>query len=128
MKFPIIRIRDNGLKDHKDRIVGTNVHDHLYIQGNAIHYLNTQCMAGTEYEDEGYSFVTHDDTPKEYTAAYAPQVEWATLDEIIDMEMERIEETTKNKISLYRALKKKWDEEGEKVEQETGIKTTGGAI
>ena len=128
MKFPIIRIRDNGLKDHEDRIVGTNVHDHLYIQGNAIHYLNTQCMVGTKYEDEGYSFVTHDDTPKEYTAAYAPQVEWATLDEIIDMEMERIEETTKNKIKLYRALKEKWKKEEEKVEQETGIRTTGGAI
>lgn len=128
MKFPIIRIRDNGLKNHEDRIVGTNVHDHLYIQGNAIHYLNTQCMTGTMYEDEGYSFVTHDDTPKEYTAAYAPQVEWATLDEIIDMEMERIEETTKNKIKLYRALKEKWKKEEEKVKQETGIRTTGGAI
>ena len=72
--------------------------------------------------------MTHDDTPEEYTMAYAPQVEWATLDEIIDMEMERIEEVTKNKIKLYRALKEKWEKEEEKVEQETGIRTTGGAI
>ena len=121
MKFPIIRIKNN-FGDSEERMVGTDVHDYLYIGENAIHYLNTQCMVGTEFEDEGYSFVTHDDTP------IAPQVEWATLDEIIDMEMDRIEEVTKNKIELYRALKKKWDEEGKKVEQDTGIWTTGGAI
>lgn len=128
MLFPIIRIKDNAKSGSKDRIVGTNSHDHLYIKNNAIHYLNVQCRVGTEDEGKGFSFVTHDDTPLKYTYAVAPQVEWATLDEIIDMEMERIEETTKNKIELYRMLKEMWNNEEEKVEKETGIRTTGGAI
>jgi hypothetical protein len=86
-------------------------------------------MVGTQYEDEGYSFVTEDDTPNEYTFAYAPQVEWMTLDQIIDLEMERIEETTKHKIELYKALKAKWDKELEETKKETGIGyDTGGAI
>lgn len=128
MLFPIIRIRDNCRKDAGDRIVGTNIHDHLYIENNAIHYLNIQCRAGTEDGEEGFSFVTHDDTPIECTFAYAPEVEWATLDDIIDMEMERIEETTKNKIKLYREVKAEWEEKEEKARQETRIYISPGAI
>jgi hypothetical protein len=69
-------------------------------------------------------------TPRTNTPfAYAPQVEWMTLDQIIDLEMERIEETTKNKIELYKSLKAKWDKELEETKKETGIGyDTGGAI
>lgn len=45
MKVPVIKV--NG------RIVGTNSHDCLYIKNNAIHYMNIQCMCGSEnYPEE----------------------------------------------------------------------------
>ena len=54
MRFPVIRIRDNGSKEQTERIVGTNHHDVLYIdsESGGIHYLNIQCMAGTESDFE----------------------------------------------------------------------------
>ena len=47
MLFPVIKIKDN----YGEHIVGTNSHDCLYIENNAIHYLTSQGMAGTILEE-----------------------------------------------------------------------------
>ena len=53
MRFPIIRVYDKDTK--MTHIVGSNVHDLLYIdERGALQYLNLQCMCGTP---ETYEFV-----------------------------------------------------------------------
>ena len=54
MRFPIIRVRDKAAGG--EHIVGSNCHDKLVISNGALHYLNIQCMGGTEFGD-GYEFV-----------------------------------------------------------------------
>lgn len=119
MLYPVIKVRDNC--GHKmEHIVGSNSHDVLYIDdGGGIHYLNCQCMAGTKYADEGYSFVGVD--KGEWSMSCRPEIEFITLEELIDMATDSLNEGMKAKIASYKALRKYWDEEYEKCRTETGI-------
>lgn len=59
--YPRIMIKDNCSKNQKPFQIGNNTHHQLIIKrgenSSYISFLNTQCMAGTNYADEGYSFV-----------------------------------------------------------------------
>ena len=82
MLFPIIKIKT----EYGEQIVGTNSHDCLYIENNAIHYLDAQCMTGTQYPTEsGMYFVGED---KEYSISCRPEIEFVTLEEIIKIAKE----------------------------------------
>lgn len=49
-------VRDNQSGEVHE--YGTNPHDALIVDGDgALHYLNLQNSAGTEFQDEGYTFV-----------------------------------------------------------------------
>lgn len=127
MLFPIIRVKDcYGLK--REHIVGENIHDTLYIDiDGGIHYINTHCMAGTKYPEEGYRFVGID--KGEYSIVMAPEIEMLTLDELIDFAADHLKDGTRKKIQLYKELRKQWNEELEKARKTTGVGfETGGFI
>lgn len=128
MRFPIIKIHDNCVPEHKDRIIGTNGHDCLYIDENgAIQYLNTQCMRGTMYPDEGYSFVGVD--MGECSISMRPEIEFMTLEQIIELVKDNMTESVDATIKSYYALKERQKARLEKRRQETGIKfDTGGLL
>ena len=52
------------IKDNTDGTIheyGTDNHDALVLQEDgSLHYLNMQCMCGTRYPEEGYSFCRED--------------------------------------------------------------------
>ena len=126
MLYPIIKVRDNcGM--HHEHIVGSNSHDVLYIdKTGGIHYLNAQCMAGTKFADEGYSFIGIE---SEESISCIPEIEFVTLDQLIDMATESLSEGMKAKIESYKMLRKHWDDEFEKCKEETGISyDTGGNL
>ena len=120
MRYPIIKVRDNCGR-RMEHIVGENSHDLLYVDSKtgSIHYLNSQCMAGTKYPEEGYSFIGED--KGEWSLTCEPEIEMVSLEKLIDMASEHLEEGMKAKIESYRALKKHWNEEMEKARNETGI-------
>lgn len=123
MIYPIITVRN--IHTGTIHIVGENIHDVLYIDNaGAIQYLNSQCMAGT---GDGYEFVG--EPVPEWSFFNRPEVKFVTLDELIDMALEHVEEGTKKKIESYKALRKMLDEEMQKTREETGIKfDTGGDL
>lgn len=105
MLFPIIKIKE-GDREH---IVGTNSHDCLYIENNAIHYLNVQCMAGTQYPDEsGMYFKGNEDV--EYSFSSRPEIEFMSLEEIIELSTKNMKEQTESTIKVYEAIKKHEEE------------------
>ena len=57
IRIPVIVVRDN--RTGLEHIVGTDYHDELIIDSNAIHYINMQCMESTKYDEsvDGYDFV-----------------------------------------------------------------------
>ena len=123
MLFPVIKIKE----EDREHIVGTNSHDHLYIENNAIHYLNAQCMVGTQYpEESGMYFVSNGIEP-EYTSSGNPEVQFMTLEEIIELAMKSMEMDTEAKIHLNEVVKKYEDKRKEcaerlaKSEKETGV-------
>jgi hypothetical protein len=128
MLYPVITVKDNCSKSKREHIVGTNSHDTLFIsKGGGIHYLNSQAMVGTQYPEEGYSFVGED--KGEWSITCRPEIKMVTLDELIDMASEHLEESTKTKIKIYKALRKHWDDEMQKCREETGIGyDTGGLL
>lgn len=128
MLYPIIRVRDNCGRKH-EHIVGENSHDVLYIdnESGGIHYLNCQCMAGTRFPEEGYSFVGQDNG--EFSISGQLEIEMVTLDELIEMATEHLEEATKAKIAFYRSMRSHWEEEMNECRKETGIlHDTGGQL
>lgn len=50
--IPLIKVRDKSGRVH---IVGTDTHDRLVVENNALHYVNLQCMQGTRFGE--YEFV-----------------------------------------------------------------------
>lgn len=108
MLFPIIKIRENCGETNIEHIVGTNSHDCLYIENNAIHYLDIQGMVGTQYpEESGMYFKGKEDG---YSFSGRPEIEFMTLEEIIELATQNIKEQTESTIKLYEAIKK-YDEE-----------------
>lgn len=93
MLFPIIKVRE-GEKVH---IVGTNSHDCLYIENNAIHFLNIKGMTGTEFpEESGMYFEGKSDD--EYSFSGSREIEFVTLEELIKIATENMEQQTEEKI------------------------------
>lgn len=128
MRFPIIKIRDNCVPERKERIVGANNHDCLYIDDNgAIQYLNTQYMCGTLYPEEGYSFVGVD--IGEYSIPMRPEIEFLTLEQIIELAKNNMTKSVEATIKSYYALKEREKARLDKCKQETGITfDTGGSL
>lgn len=93
MLFPIIKVRE-GDRVH---IVGTNSHDCLYIDNNAIHFLNAQGMVGTQYPDEsGMYFEGKSDD--EYSFSGMPEVKFVTLEELFKIATENMKKQTEEKL------------------------------
>lgn len=112
MLFPIIKIEEAG----REHIVGTNTHDCLYIADNSIHYLDTRGMVGTRYpEESGMYFKGNEDA--EYSFSGNPEIEFMTLEEIIELATKNMKEQTESTIRLYDTLKKHYDEK-KKCEKE----------
>ena len=127
MKYPVIRVRDRSTGH--ERIVGENIHDELYVdrESGGIQYLNSQCCRGTDGDDAEYEFIGED--KGEWSITMQPEIEFVTLDRLIDMASEHLEKATREKIKSYRALKKCMDEEMNKCREETGIRfDTGGML
>lgn len=93
MLFPIIKVRE-GDRVH---IVGTNSHDCLYIENNAIHFLDVKGMVGTEFpEESGMYFEGKPDD--EYSFSGRPEIEFVTLDELFKIATENMERQTEEKL------------------------------
>ena len=121
MLFPVIKIKDN----YGEHIVGTNSHDCLYIENNAIHYLTSQSMVGTMYpEESGMYFVGEE---KEYSISGNPEIEFVTLEELIEIATKNLEKDTEATIRLnnwtkaYFEKKKECAEKLEQSKKETGV-------
>ena len=120
MLYPIIKVRDK--QTGTEHIVGENIHDALSITENGqIQYINYQCFDGTG-DDGAYQFV--DGTEGNYR-----EIEFVTLDQLIDMAAEHLEVTTKAKIMAYKSLRKIMEAELQKTKKETGVMfDTGGLL
>ena len=73
MLFPVIKIREKTGDEETVHIVGTNSHDRLYIENNAIHYLDIQCMSGTQHPNESGMRLQGVET--EYSITGYPEIE-----------------------------------------------------
>lgn len=105
MLFPVIKIKE-GNRVH---IVGTNSHDELIIENNAIHYLNIQSMVGTRYPDEsGMYFLAKE--PEEFEAY--PTVEMVTIEELIKLATQNMKEQTDSSLKLHKSFEKYLKEKG----------------
>lgn len=105
MLFPVIKIKE-GDRVH---IVGTNSHDELIIQNNAIHYLNLQSMVGTRYpEESGMYFV--EKKPEEFEVY--PTVEMVTIEELIELATQNMKEQTEASLKLHESFEKYLKEKG----------------
>ena len=123
MRFPIIKVRDKSRG--YEHIVGTNSHDCLHISNGALHYLNIQCMCGTQYGE--YEFVGEDYGEGSFTGN--PEIEFMDLEEIIDLAAEHMTEAIEAKIKSYRALREMMEKELDDTRKETGIGfDTGGEL
>ena len=117
MLFPIIRVNDNGY----EHIVGTNSHDYLYIEDNAIHFMDIRSCEGTRYRDSGITFVEDKSIDPEYDLRPCLSVQFMDLEEIIDLATEHLTETAEAKIKAYRVLKEFFEKKIEDVSKETNI-------
>lgn len=59
--YPRIMVKDNCRKDAEAFRIGGNSHHQLEVKhgdnSSHISFINIQCMVGTDYADEGYTFV-----------------------------------------------------------------------
>ncbi|XBX07595.1 hypothetical protein QMP26_05370 [Enterocloster clostridioformis] len=97
MLVPLIKIKE-GDKVH---IVGTNSHDELIIQNNAIHYLNLQGMVGTQYPDESGMYFVPKETTDEYDLCPWATVEMVTLEELVAIAIQNMKDQTKASLKLH---------------------------
>jgi len=100
MLFPIIKIK----RDDHIHIVGANSHDNLFIEDNAIHYLNSQGMVGTKYPEESDMYFTG----QEPCCSEWPYitVEMVTIEELIKIAEQNIVDQTEASLNLHNALRK----------------------
>ena len=73
MMIPIIKVTDNDT--NTTHIVGTDSHDCLIIENNALHYYNLQCGCG----GETFKFVGRQDE------LYGATVEMVTFEEFVKL-------------------------------------------
>ena len=117
MLFPVIRVNDNG----HEHIVGTNSHDYLYIENNAIHFMDIQSCEGTRYPDSGITFVEDKSIDPEYDLRPYLSVQFMDLEEIIDLATENLSEAAKAKIEVYRIMREYFLEKVKEASGEAGI-------
>ncbi len=82
MLFPVIKIKEKGRHGERIHIVGANSHDFLFIEGNAIHYLNLQGMVGAQYPDESGMYFDGVNPDEDSFLPYVT-VEMVTIEELI---------------------------------------------
>lgn len=86
MRIPIIKVRS---EDGHEHIVGENQHDLLYVDENgALQYANSHCGEGTKHGT--YTFVGVTAKDDEYSVTGKPEIEFVTINRLIDMESERL--------------------------------------
>lgn len=91
MRIPLIIVRD---EDGREHVVGENPHDLLYVDENgALQYMNSHCSEGTKYG--AYAFVGVTAKDDEYSVTGRPEIEFVTLNGLIDMESERLKHRLK---------------------------------
>lgn len=110
-------------------IVGTNSHDELIIQNNAIHYLNTQCMAGTQYPEESGMYFAEKEAD-EYDLCPYSTVEMVTIEELISIAEQNMIDQTEASLRLHESVKKYLAEKAKCEEKRTGdnIRDTSGML
>lgn len=107
MLFPVIKIREKTGDEETVHIVGTNSHDRLYIENNAIHYLDIQCMSGTQHPNK--SGMRFHGVETEYSITGYPEIEFVTLEELIDIATQSMKEQTQATINTYEMTRKYLD-------------------
>lgn len=127
MRIPIIKVKD-GKYEH---IVGTNSHDVLYVdeQSGGIQYMNMQSCEGTKRfgRESSVCFVGE---PMEECDVFGPEIEFVTVEELIEIALQQMREGTENKLLLHKLvgtyLKEK--EIYQKKLEEDNIQDSGGAL
>ena len=120
MLFPIIKIRDKATGN--TRIVGTNIHDVLYIEDGAIHYLNTQCMCGTRFDDAAYEFVGIEYEDPDLSITGCPEVKLLPMDDVMDLAIAHLVETSNARIRAYHEIAIEQHQKMLEAKKEAGIK------
>lgn len=118
--IPIIKVKDTHTG--VEHIVGTNSHDRLVLEGNALHYSNYQSMAGTMYGD--YRFVG------EIADRYDLQteVEFVTLEEFAKLYGDILKEQNENERQLQNSIKDLFEDLFAEEEAAEEIKKSDGYI
>lgn len=102
MRIPIIKVKDGGY----EHIVGTNSHDVLYIdeRSGGIQYLNMQCHEGTKKfgAEQTMQFVGK---PMEEYDVLGPEIKFVTVEELIEIAVKYMKESTENKRRLHEMAK-----------------------
>lgn len=92
MRIPLIKVKS---EDGHEHIVGENPHDLLYIDENgALQYHNIQCCDGTGLSGR-YTFVGISAGEDEQSVTGRPEIEFVTINRLIDMESERLKHRLK---------------------------------
>jgi len=101
MLFPVIKIK----RDEHTHIVGTNSHDALFIEGNAIHYLNLQSMVGTQYPEESGMYFAGRELD-EYSSLPYVEIEMVTIEELIEIAEQNMIKQTESSLKLHESFRK----------------------
>ena len=120
MRIPIIKVRS---KDGREHIVGENPHDLLYVDENgALQYMNSHCSEGTKYG--AYAFVCVPAKDDEYSVTGKPEIEFVTMDELVEMEAGRLKKQLKGWGELHEHLDKNTKEISTPAEERASDDTT----
>lgn len=105
MLFPVIKIKTQHGDRESIHIVGTNSHDCLIIQGNAIHYLNIQSMVGTRHPKESGMYFVEAESDEYDLCPYA-EVEMVTIEELIAIAEQNMRDQTEASLKMHEAMEK----------------------
>ena len=113
MLIPVIKIRDK--QDGSVHIVGSNSHDSLIVNKHSITYYNLQNGCGTYDDEYGYEFVYEEN---EWDVPY---IQFVTLEEWMKLNMNDIDEQTKELIHSYNAFAKMHQKAAQEARKKAGI-------
>jgi hypothetical protein len=114
MRIPIIKVKEGGY----EHIVGTNSHDVLYIdeRNGGIQYLNMQCSEGTRKFGTEQTMQFVGETMEECDGL-GPEIKFVTVEELIEIAVKYMKESTENKRRLHE-MAKVYLEEKEKCQKQ----------
>ena len=133
MLVPIIKIKEKFGNKEYTHIVGTNSHDELIIEGNAIHYINLQGMVGTQYPEESGMYFEGIE-PDEDSLIPWICVEMVTVEELIKIAEKNMKKQTEASIKMHKAFKEyleekvKCQKKMEKDKEENNVVDTSGRL